>query len=147
MTSADNPHVLCRPMLGVSICVWRGDEVLLVKRGKPPGAGMWAPVGGKVEWGESLIEAGLREVTEETSVACEIIEFSQLREILAPEAGPKARHHVVLAVFAARWLAGEAVAGDDADRAEWVAIDRLAQVPLVEGTLPYILATRRLVRA
>ncbi|MDR3375115.1 MAG: NUDIX hydrolase [Ancalomicrobiaceae bacterium] len=135
-----------RPTLGVSICVWRGEEVLLVRRANPPGVGLWAPVGGKVEWGESLAEAALREVAEETSVACEIAAFSQLREIRMPDKGADVGHHVVLAVYAARWLAGEPVAGDDADRAEWVALDRLAEVALVEGTLPYILATQALAR-
>jgi 8-oxo-dGTP diphosphatase len=130
-----------RPVLGVSVSVWRGDEVLLIQRGKPPGKGLWAPVGGRVEWGETLEEAAIREVREETGVACAIAGFSEFRELISE--GP-ARYHVVLAVFAARWLSGEPVAGDDADAARWVRADTIAELPLVEGVIPYIERTRRL---
>ena len=77
-----------RPVLGVSICVWRdspaGGEVLLVKRGNAPGKGLWAPVGGRVEWGETLVQAARREVLEETAIACEIVGFSAFRETIRP---------------------------------------------------------------
>ncbi len=130
-----------RPVLGVSVCVWRGDEVLMIRRGSPPSKGLWAPVGGKVEWGETLADAARREVREEAGIDCDIAGFSQLRELV----GADSPHHVVLAVFAARWLSGEPVAGDDADQAEWASADRLANYELVEGVLPYILATRDLI--
>eukprot|EP01037_Dinobryon_pediforme_P025394 gene25394-27529_t len=115
-----------RPVLGVSVCVWRGDEVLMIRRGSPPSKGLWAPVGGKVEWGETLVEAARREVHEETGIDCDIAAFSQLRELV----GVDNSHHVVLAVFSARWRSGEPVAGDDADQAEWASVDRLAHYEL-----------------
>ncbi|MEJ1157844.1 NUDIX hydrolase [Prosthecomicrobium sp. N25] len=133
-----------RPVLGVSVSVWRGDEVLLVRRGREPSKGLWSPVGGKVEFGESLEAAARREVAEETGVDCEILGFSTLRELIMPDGAGGVRGHVVLAVFGARWLAGEARAGDDADAVAWVAADRLEDRPLVAGVVPYILGTRRL---
>ncbi len=113
----------------------------MIRRGSPPSKGLWAPVGGKVEWGETLADAARREVREEAGIDCDIAGFSQLRELV----GADSPHHVVLAVFAARWLSGEPVAGDDADQAEWASADRLANYELVEGVLPYILATRDLI--
>jgi ADP-ribose pyrophosphatase YjhB (NUDIX family) len=118
---------------------------LLIRRGTEPSKGLWAPVGGRVEWGETLEEAARREVLEEAAIDCEIIGFSQLREIIQPALPGQSGHHVVLAVFAARWRAGAAKAGDDADAVEWVAPARLSDYPLVAGVIPYIEATRRLI--
>lgn len=133
-----------RPVLGVSVSVWRGGQVLLVRRGNAPSKGLWAPVGGRVEWGETLEEAALREVREETGVTCEIAGFTQLREMIRAD-GDGAGHHVVLAVFGARWLSGEAIAGDDADAVAWVNFDSLSDYDLVDGVIPYIAATRDLI--
>lgn len=132
-----------RPTLGVSVSVWRGDEVLLVRRARAPGIGRWSPVGGKVEFGETLAEAARREVAEEAGVDCEILGLSDIREMILPAAPDRPAMHVVLAVFAARWLSGEAIAGDDADAVAWVAPERLSDHRIVEGAVPYILATRR----
>ncbi len=144
-TSAASPAVIPpRPVLGVSVSVWRDGQVLLIRRGKAPSKGLWAPVGGRVEWGETLEEAAIREVQEETGVTCEIAGFTQLREMIRPDSDSPG-HHVVLAVFGARWLSGEAIAGDDADAVAWVDFDALSQFQLVDGVIPYIAATRDLI--
>ena len=143
-TRPDAP-VVERPLLGVSVSVWRGGEVLLVRRGREPGRGLWAPVGGRVEFGDTLAAAALREVAEETGVACRLAGLSDIREILLPDAAGVVRTHVVLAVFAAEWLSGEAVAGDDAEAVAWTRPDAFGRLRMVAGVEPYILATRRLV--
>ncbi|WP_407048168.1 NUDIX hydrolase [Methyloraptor flagellatus] len=129
-------------MLAVSICVFRRDEVLLVERGKPPGVGLWSPVGGRVEWGETLEAAALREVAEETGVNCRIVGLSHIREIIHTESTPG--FHAVLAVHAAEWTSGEPVAGDDARDARFVALTDLETLPLVEGVVPHILRAHAL---
>lgn len=139
------PSVRPRPVLGVSICVWREGKVLLIQRGNPPAKGLWAPVGGRVEWGETLEEAARREVQEEAAIVCEIVGFSQLREMIEPAANGRAGHHVVLAVFAATWSSGEIAAGDDAAAVAWVAPAALSDYPLVAGVIPYIEATKRVI--
>ena len=60
------------PILAASACVRRGDEVLLVQRGKQPGLGKWAFPGGKVRFGETTAEAALRELTEECGITASI---------------------------------------------------------------------------
>jgi len=52
------------PVPGAGIVVWRGDEVLLIKRGKPPYQGHWSIPGGKINYGETAQEAALRELME-----------------------------------------------------------------------------------
>ena len=133
-----------RVLLGVSVCIFRADEVLLIERGKAPGIGRWAPVGGGIEAGESAEEAALREVAEEVAVAIRLIGRVGTREIRPdspPADGPR---RIVLEVFAADWVAGEPVAGSDAAAARFVPLDRLADLPLMAGVEPWIRAARRL---
>ena len=56
------------PQSAVGAIVIRDDEVLLVKRNKPPGRGLWSIPGGSIELGETLQEAAEREIREETGV-------------------------------------------------------------------------------
>jgi 8-oxo-dGTP diphosphatase len=57
-----------RPVVGVGAVVWRGDSVLLIRRGKPPRLGQWSLPGGAQQLGETLEEAIAREVREETGL-------------------------------------------------------------------------------
>jgi 8-oxo-dGTP diphosphatase len=94
--------------VSVGLVVWRGEDVLLIRRGRAPHKGMWSIPGGKVEFGERLEEAGLREVLEETGVAAEIVGLIDVFEAIDDDS------HYVMVDYAARWTQGEPVAGDDA---------------------------------
>jgi 8-oxo-dGTP diphosphatase len=59
------------PTVGV-VCL-RGAEVLLIRRGTPPRLNQWSLPGGRLEWGETLQVAALRELKEETSVDAELL--------------------------------------------------------------------------
>ena len=61
-----------RPHVGVGVVVLRGDSVLLVRRAKPPRVGSWSLPGGGQELGETVFEAGRREIAEETGLTVEI---------------------------------------------------------------------------
>ena len=107
------------PCVGV-VCL-RGDEVLLIRRGRPPRQGDWSLPGGRIEPGERAMEAALRELHEETGVEAEITGLIDVVDGLFPEAG----RHYVLIDYVARWISGEPVAGDDALEAQFVALDRV----------------------
>lgn len=133
---------LVRPTIGVSIGIWRADHVLIVRRGRPPLQGLWSFPGGRLEPGERLADAALREAREETGVNAEIAGFTDVVEILSHAGGGHLTHHVVLALFAARWVAGEPVAGDDAAEARFVTLDELTRRETTAGLLGYARATR-----
>ena len=107
------------PCVGV-VCL-RGDSVLLIRRGTPPRQGEWSLPGGRIEPGERAADAALRELREETGVAAEITGLVDVVDGLFPEAG----RHYVLIDYAARWLSGEPVAGDDAVEARFVALEEI----------------------
>lgn len=107
------------PCVGV-VCL-RGDEVLLIRRGTPPRQGEWSLPGGRIEAGERAVDAAIRELREETGVEAEITGLLDVVDGIFPEAG----RHYVLIDYAARWLSGEPVAGDDAVEAQFVTRDQV----------------------
>ncbi|MDP1912647.1 NUDIX hydrolase [Brevundimonas sp.] len=109
------------PVPAVGVVCLRGDEVLLIRRGTLPRQGEWSLPGGRIEPGERAVNAALRELREETGVEAEITGLIDVVDGLFPEAG----RHYVLIDYAARWLAGEPVAGDDAVEARFVTLDEV----------------------
>ena len=60
----------------VGIVCFKGNEVLLIKRGKPPRMGQWSIPGGRIESGETEVIACIRELNEETGVTATIMDLS-----------------------------------------------------------------------
>ena len=123
------------PVPAVGVVCLRGDSVLLIRRGTPPRQGEWSLPGGRIEPGERAVDAALRELGEETGVEAEITGLIDVVDGLFPEAG----RHYVLIDYAARWVSGEPVAGDDALEARFVALDEVDS--LIEWS-----ETRRIIR-
>lgn len=96
------------PRLSVGGVVWRDDDVLLIRRGKEPFKGHWSIPGGKVNFGETLEAALVREIMEETGITARIKGFAGAFESITAHG-----HHVMID-YACEWLSGEPVAGDDA---------------------------------
>ena len=109
------------PIPAVGVVCLRGQEVLLIRRGKPPRAGEWSLPGGRIEPGEQAVDAALRELVEETGVTARITGLIDVVDGLFSEAGL----HYVLIDYAAKWVSGEPVAGDDALEARFVPLDQV----------------------
>jgi 8-oxo-dGTP diphosphatase len=109
------------PVAAVGVVCLRGDDVLLIRRGRPPRQGQWSLPGGRIEPGERVVDAALRELREETGVEAEITGLLDVVDGIFANEG----RHYVLIDYAARWLSGEPVAGDDAMEARFVALDQV----------------------
>ena len=123
-----------RPFVGVGVVVWRGDEVLLIERGKAPVSGNWSLPGGKQELGETVQETAHREIKEETGVDIEVVCLLDVVDLVRHDDEGRVRFHYTLVDFTARWKAGEPVAGDDASDARWVRLDDLDDYNLWDET-------------
>ncbi|MBO9546588.1 NUDIX hydrolase [Caulobacter sp.] len=115
---------MSNPVPTVGVVCLKGDQVLLIKRGQPPRLNQWSLPGGRLEWGETLEVAALRELKEETGVDAELLGLLDVVDGVFPArpAGEITRHYVMID-YAARWTSGEPVAGDDAAEAKFVTLD------------------------
>ncbi len=108
-----------RPIPTVGVICFRGDAVLIIRRGKPPRMGDWSIPGGRLEWNEKVRACALRELMEETGIKAELLGLVDVLDGLFGEG-----RHYVLIDYAARWLEGEPVAGDDAAEARFVPVEQ-----------------------
>jgi len=122
------------PRLGACTAIWRNDKILLAKRTASPNEGTWAMPGGMVEVGETLEDAAIREVKEETALEIGPVIFNRFHQIIRADEHGKTAYHYVLAMFVARSLTGTAIAGDDAAAVEWFSMEDMANIPLTSST-------------
>ncbi|MGE0256272.1 MAG: NUDIX hydrolase [Alphaproteobacteria bacterium] len=127
-----------RPFVGVGAVVLRGDEVLLVRRARPPRAGRWSIPGGAQELGETWAEAARREVLEEAGVDIAVTGLLDVIDAITRDDDGRVRLHYTLVDVAAEWLSGVPVGGDDADDARFVALDSLDDYELWSETVRII---------
>lgn len=96
------------PRIGSSLIVKNQDKILLVKRNKNPMRGKFVIPGGKIEPFESIANAGIREIKEETGLDVEVIEQICTVEIIVPE-----KEHRIVIYSWATIIGGELIAGSD----------------------------------
>ena len=108
------------------------NRLLLIRRGHGPGAGLWSFPGGRVEPGETLHEALVREAFEETRLEVVVDRFVGYVERFGDDPAP---YHFVIMDFAVTVLDPERapVAGDDAVEAMWVPFEDVGDLRLVTG--------------
>jgi len=134
MSNADNARIYpTRPYLAVSAAIFRDGRVLIVRRGRPPAHGLYTLPGGGVELGETLEEAIIREVREETGLAIAPLALVGFREAIARDAAGRVERHFVILPFAARWIGGEIALSEELAEAHWRKPDELAGLKTTEG--------------
>lgn len=129
------------PLPAVVAMVTRGDRVLLVRRGKGPGFDPWGFPGGLIEVGETVTEAALRELAEETGVRAEAGPVAEIIDIIVRDDAGRVRNHYLLNAVPCRWLAGEPAAASDAIAAGWFTLAEIAGMPC-HPHLPRLAAAR-----
>lgn len=116
------------PVASVLSVVVHDANVLLVRRINPPDAGKWGFPGGWIDPGETMAQAAVRELFEETEVRAEArCVFNALDAFDYDQDGLLRRQFVMIAVLCA-WVSGAPVAGDDATEAAWFPIANLSSL-------------------
>ena len=111
-----------------------GKRVLLVRRGAPPLAGEWSLPGGKLELGETICEAIVREVREETGLVVTPERLLGVYDLIDRDEAGGIRYHYVLVDWICRPTGGVLCAGDDACDAVWAGRSELDDYRLADFT-------------
>ena len=131
-TGNDYPDL---PRVAVGAVVVKDSKVLLVKRAKPPGKGLWAIPGGSVELGETLQTAAEREILEETGITIMARKPFYTFDVIERDNGNRIRFHYVIIDLMADYISGEPLPGDDADEVKWVSHGELKNLDASPNTL------------
>ena len=131
---SEDRHYPDRPFVGVGIVLFRGPEVLLVKRAKPPISDNWSIPGGAQEIGETVREAALRELHEETGVTARIAGLIDVVDGITRDDDARVKFHYTLVDFAAVWESGEARAASDVSDVRWAELSSIGSIPLWDET-------------
>ncbi len=131
------------PRVGVGAVVWRGRDVLLVKRAKPPRQHEWSLPAGKQEAGETLHDTVCREVFEETGIEVDVLGLIDVVDAIFRDDAGELQYHYTIIDFSARWQSGEACAGSDAAEVAWVPFDRLGPYDIWDRTVRMIMDSAR----
>ena len=118
------------PRVGLGIVLLRGDEVLLVRRGRPPAEGLWSLPGGGQELGETAQAGARRELFEETGLAAGPLHLVAHVDSIHRDADGRVQYHYTILDFAGHYEAGELTAADDVSEAAWVHPDRFDEYAL-----------------
>jgi mutator protein MutT len=122
-----------RPQVCVGAVAVDEGRLLLIRRGQEPGAGEWSVPGGRVEFGETLAEAVVRELLEETGlegVCGELVGWVERID--------ERFHHVILDFHTDVLDPGPVVAGGDAVEARWVPLHEVSELRLVAGLTEFL---------
>lgn len=125
------------PVAAVSSIIVSNEKVLLVKRKYPPGQGKWGLPGGHVEYGETLTDAVIREIKEETNYEIKPVRYLFPCTVIRkkdPEDINPAIYHYIIHVFEGEVIGGKLKAATDAEEAKWIPIDQALNMSLTKST-------------
>ena len=117
------------PCVGAVVTDGQG-RLLMIKRGREPGAGLWSIPGGRIEPGETDAEALVREMLEETSLTV------QVGRLLGQVRRPGLNGAVIeIRDYTATVIGGTLRPGDDAADARWVAAGDMDSLEITDGLI------------
>ncbi len=131
-------HYPEQPVVGVGAVIFRGEEVLVVRRGQEPAKGAWSLPGGLVELGETLEEAVAREVREETGLTVRILGVTAVVNHIYHDDQGRIPYHYVLIDYVCDYRTGELAPASDITAARFIPFSELDALNLPDLTAAVI---------
>lgn len=127
-----------QPLVGVGAVIVTDNNILLIRRGKPPAQGFWSLPGGAVELGETLEAALRREIKEECNLDIEVGPPIAVLDSIVRDDQDKILYHYALVDFWVQSTHGQLVCSSDAREARWVPVKEVPSLKLTDGLLPLL---------
>lgn len=127
------------PLIAASLAVFKDGKVLLAARKETASSPIYSFPGGLVEIGETLHDAAIREVFEETGVVARVSGFVDTHEIIDKDADQRIRRHFIIHTFVGEWVSGEAQTSAEAPHVRWQDPYSLGGIVLTKGLQPILL--------
>jgi len=96
-------------------------------------SGLWGTPGGKLRFGEAMVDGFTREVEEETGLRATDVRFAMVQEAIRHPEFYKPRHFILLN-FVARATGGEVALNYESTESRWATLEEAAALPLNEPT-------------
>ncbi|MBT0159115.1 NUDIX hydrolase [Candidatus Bathyarchaeota archaeon A05DMB-2] len=128
--SAEYPK---KPVVGVGAIILDDGKILLEKRKNQPGKGKWAVPGGLVELGETIEDAVIREVKEETGLEVYDPRLVDVVNYINLDENGAVKYHFVIIDYLVTVKSGKPKAASDADALKWVPFNEVEQYDLTES--------------
>lgn len=126
------------PAVAVGAIIIDKGSILLVRRDQEPARGLWSLPGGRVERGESLREAIVREVREETAVDVEVDFLLGVAERVVRDDDGDISFHYVILDYVCLPRTFDVKFGDDVSDARWIPVGELTDMQLTTGLLEFL---------
>jgi 8-oxo-dGTP diphosphatase len=119
-----------QPIVGVGAIIVCDGKLLLEKRKNEPGKGKWSIPGGLVELGESVEQAVIREVREETGLEVEKPKHIDVVDNVVRDENGEVKYHFVIIDYFVKLKGGTMKAMSDAEELRWVTLDEVEKYDL-----------------
>jgi len=123
-----------RPLVGAGAVVHRRGRVLLLRRKNPPNAGKWALPGGLVELGETVQEAAVREIKEETGLSVAVEGLLDVQTDVHMDADSRIEYHYVLVDYLAKPVSGRMKLNAESSASRWFTRGQVGRLDMGRGT-------------
>ena len=126
------------PRAGVGAVVFKGESILLIKRGQEPNKGLWTVPGGLIQLGEYSRDAIIQEIREECSIDINLLNVIDCFDFIDIATSKKIKYHYIVLEFLAEYMAGDVKAQSDAQSADWFSLDQIKNLHTTQKTLDLV---------